>query len=174
MKVNVEQAIEILSRTPEVLKVLLSDLPETWTQGDEGPDTWSPYDVLGHFIHGEETDWMTRAKIMLEHGEKRPFEPFDRFAQFEKSKGKSIQALLEQFADLRRKNLEKLERMHLSGSDLNLTGTHPELGTVNLGQLIASWVVHDFNHVRQVVEVMARQYADEVGPWKAYLPIVGD
>ena len=173
MDFDFKHALEILARTPVTLESLLRDLSEPWLMQNEGPETWSPYDVVGHLIHGEETDWIPRAKIILAHGETRPFEPFDRVAMFEQSKGKSIAELLDTFARLRAENLHELQRMNLTPELLNKRGTHPELGTVTLKQLLATWVVHDLGHIRQVVRVIAKQYSDEVGPWKAYLSILG-
>ncbi|HEX6717122.1 MAG TPA: DinB family protein [Pyrinomonadaceae bacterium] len=172
MDFNLEHAIQILSRTPETLNSLLRNLPEPWLMQNEGPDTWSPYDIVGHLIHGEETDWIRRAKIILEHGEARPFDPFDREAMFEKSKGKTIADLLDTFARLRSQNLRELQMLNLTPESLEKRGTHPELGTVTLKQLLATWVVHDLGHIRQVARVMARQYKNEVGPWTAYLPVL--
>jgi DinB superfamily len=173
MEFKLAHATEILSRTPMMLNSLMRDLPEPWLVRNEGPETWSPYDIVGHLIHGEETDWIPRAKIILEHGETRPFEPFDRFAMFEKSKGKTIAELLDTFARLRAENLRELQMMNLTPELLQKRGTHPELGVVTMKQLLAAWVVHDLGHVRQVVRVMAKQYRDEVGPWTAYLAILG-
>lgn len=172
MEFKLEQAIEILKRTPATLNSLLHDLPEPWLSQNEGPETWSPYDVIGHLIHGEETDWIPRAKIILEYGDTRPFEPFDRFAMFEQSKGKSIAELLDTFARLRENNLRELQMLNLTPTLLEKRGRHPELGMVTMKQLFATWVVHDLGHVRQVVRVMAKQYRDEVGSWKAYLSIL--
>ena len=172
MKLELENVTEILRRTPSTLNLLLRDLPEPWLVHNEGPETWSPYDVVGHLIHGEETDWIPRAKMILEHGERRPFEPFDRVAMFEKSKGKSIAELLDTFARLRAENLRELKQLKLTTELLEKRGMHPELGVVTLKQLLATWVVHDLGHIRQVVRVMAKQYRDEVGPWKAYLSIL--
>jgi DinB superfamily len=172
MEFNLKQAIEVLRRTPSILNSLLRDLPEPWLVHNEGPETWSPYDVAGHLIHGEETDWIPRAKMILEHGERRPFEPFDRVAMFEKSKGKPIGELLDTFAHLRAENLRELQQLNLTADLLEKRGMHPELGVVTLKQLLATWVVHDLGHIRQVVRVMAKQYRDEVGPWTAYLSIL--
>ena len=172
MEFQLEEAIAILRRTPETLSVLLKDLPEAWVTANEGGDSWSPYDVVGHLIHGEETDWVPRARIILEHGEAQAFTPFDRFAQFEKSRGKSLGELLEEFADLRRQNLTALAELHLRPEQMSLRGTHPELGSVTLGQLLATWVAHDLSHVAQILRVMCRQYGEAVGPWKQYLPLV--
>ena len=172
MKFQIDQATQILRQTPTTLTSLLRPLSEEWVLQNEGPNTWSPYDVVGHLIHGEETDWIPRARMILERGESRAFEPFDRVAMFEKSKGKSLSDLLSMFSELRAKNLLELEQMNLTPDLLVKRGLHPELGVVNLGQLLATWVVHDLGHISQVVRVMARQYSDEVGPWSAYLSIL--
>ena len=172
MEFKLEQAIEVLERTPATLNSLLRDLSEQWLVQNEGPDTWSPYDVIGHLIHGEETDWIPRAKMILEHGETRAFEPFDRVAMFEESKGKSIVELLDTFAQLRAANLRELQSMKLTSELLDKRGRHPELGVVTLRQLLSTWVIHDLGHIRQVVRVMSKQYGEAVGPWKAYLSIL--
>ena len=172
MEYRPEHAIEILSQTPATLSALLRGLSDPWTRYNEGAETWSPYDVVGHLIHGEETDWVPRARIILQEGESRAFEPFNRFAQFEQSKGQSLGYLLEKFAQMRRQNLDTLKQMGITSEQWELRGTHPELGTVTLGQLIAAWVVHDLNHIGQIVTVMAKQYTEAVGPWRAYLPIL--
>ena len=172
MELQIENARQVLSRTPATLNALLRDLPDAWLLQNEGPDSWSPFDVLGHLIHGEETDWIPRAKVILESGESRPFEPFDRFAMFEKSNGKSITQLLNTFAELRTANLQELTQMNLTPVTLEKRGRHPELGVVTLKQLLATWVVHDLGHVAQVARVMAKQYRDEVGPWEEYLPVL--
>ena len=174
MEFKLEQAIEVLERTPATLNSLLRDLSEQWLVQNEGPDTWSPYDVIGHLIHGEETDWIPRAKMILEHGETRAFEPFDRVAMFEGSKGKSIVELLDTFAQLRAANLRELQSMNLTSELLDKRGRHPELGVVTLRQLLSTWVIHDLGHIRQVVRVMSKQYGEAVGPWKAYLSILED
>ena len=166
------EALAILSRTPAVLDTLLRDLPDAFVTGNEGPDTWSPYDVLGHLIHGERTDWVPRAKIILEHGEARAFEKFDRFAQFEESKGKSLAALLDEFAAARRESLRQLAALNLTDADLDRRGLHPALGAVTLRNLLATWVAHDLDHLMQISRVMARQYSDEVGPWRQYMRII--
>lgn len=173
MKFQHDEATEILSRTPGTLNRLLKGVPECWVLNNEGPDTWSAYDILGHLIHGEETDWIPRARIILKHGESRSFEPFDRFAQFEKSRGKSTDELLDEFEALRTKNLTALERMNITPDQLALRGTHPELGSVTLGELLATWVVHDLSHIAQTARVMCKQYSEAVGSWKQYLPILG-
>lgn len=172
MKFELEHAIPILRQTPVTLNSLLAELPEPWTVQNEGARTWSPYDILGHLIHGEETDWIPRAKIILEQGEARPFDPFDRIAMFEASKGKSLAELLDTFAQLRTRSLQELERMNLTPDLLEKRGMHPELGVVTMRQLLSAWVVHDLGHIRQVVRVMAKQYRDEVGPWRAYLSVL--
>ena len=172
MQFELVQAIEILQRTPATLNSLLRDLSEQWLVQNEGPETWSPYDVIGHLIHGEETDWIPLAKIILEHGETSAFEPFDRVAMFEESKGKSIVELLDTFAQLRAANVRELQSMNLTPDLLGKRGRHPELGVVTLRQLLSTWVVHDLGHIRQVVRVMSKQYRDAVGPWRAYLSVL--
>ena len=151
---------------------MVRDLPDDWQQANEGGDTWSPYDVLGHLIHGELTDWVPRARIILEHGDARPFEKFDRFAQLTASRGKTLAELLDEFARLRAENLRELEALGITAADLDRPGLHPELGAVTLRQLLATWVAHDQDHVVQIARVLARQYSDEVGPWRAYLRII--
>ena len=169
---SLEKSVEILERTPGVIKTLLQNLPDFWIHNNEGPDTWSPYDIVGHFIHGEKTDWIPRIQIILEHGEEQPFEPFDRFAQFRDSADKPLDQLLKEFHQLRAENLETLRKLNLEEEDLNKTGIHPDFGRVTLQQLIAAWVVHDLGHIRQVARVMSKQYGNEVGPWEAYLPVL--
>ncbi len=172
MEFQLDQAVEILSRTPDTLNRLLRGLPESWVLSNEGPDTWSAFGVLGHLIHGEETDWIPRTRIILDFGESRAFEPFDRFAQVEKSKGKSIDELLDEFDSLRKRNLVTLAGMNITTERLAKRGTHPELGSVTLGELLATWVAHDLSHVAQAVRVMCKQYSNAVGPWKEYLPLL--
>jgi uncharacterized damage-inducible protein DinB len=172
MDFELDQIKEILQRTPATLNSLLGELSEEWVLKNEGPNTWSPFDIVGHLIHGEETDWIPRARIILEQGEERAFEPFDRFAMFEKSKGKSLSELLKEFEQLRASNLAELESMNLTSQLLAKNGKHPELGVVTLSQLLATWAVHDLNHIGQIVRVMAKQYGEAVGPWKAYLSIL--
>jgi hypothetical protein len=174
MDYQIDDAIALLSRTPQTLRTLLTGLPKGWITGNEGPDTWSPYDVIGHLIHGERTDWIQRAERILEHGEQLPFEPFDRFAQFRESQGQSLDELLAAFAQARSANLEALRRMQLATEDLQKTGMHPALGRVTLGQLLATWVTHDLDHIVQVARVMAKQYTDAVGPWAKYLSVLHD
>ena len=172
MEFQLDQAIEILRQTPATLRSMLNGLSDDWIKANEGPDSWSPFDIVGHLIHGEETDWLPRLKIILEHGEAHPFTPFDRFAQFEKSAGKTLEELLDQFESLRNQNLVALENLQLRPEQLDLKGTHPELGTVNLGQVLATWAAHDLSHIGQISRVMAKQYTKAVGPWKEYMPIL--
>jgi hypothetical protein len=168
----VEEAAAVLARTPAALDALLRGLPDDWIGANEGGETWSPFDVVGHLIHGEKTDWMPRVRIILEHGESRPFEKFDRFAQLAASEGRSVDRLLEEFAALRDENVRQLLGLQLSEADLDKRGRHPELGGVTLRQLLATWVAHDLDHVVQISRVLARQYSDEVGPWRAYLRVI--
>jgi hypothetical protein len=170
---NLDEAVAVLERTPASLTALLSGLPETWTRATEGEGTWSPYDVIGHLIHGERTDWIPRARHILAE-ETRPFETFDRMAQFTDSQGKTLGELLETFASLRRENLAALVGLKLTESDLERKGRHPELGEVTLGQLLATWVVHDLDHVAQIARTMAKAYGDATGPWTVYLSILRD
>lgn len=172
MKFELAQSIAVLDRTPQVLESLLKGLGDGWTHQNEGENTWSPFDILGHLIHGEKTDWIVRMEIILSEDPERPFEPFDRFAQFESSQGKTLEDLLEDFGRLRASNLETLKSKNLTSEDLDRTGHHPELGEVTLRQLLATWVVHDLGHIAQVTRVMTKQYKGEVGPWEAYLPIL--
>jgi hypothetical protein len=151
---------------------MLNRLAPVWIEGNEGPDTWSPYVVVGHLIHGERTDWIPRAEIILAQGANRRFTPFDRFAQLRESEGKSLNELLEEFARLRAKNLTTLAGWHLTDAQLALEGEHPELGTVTLRQLLATWVAHDLGHIAQIARVMAKQYREAVGPWREYLPVM--
>jgi hypothetical protein len=169
---DLQEAVAVLSRTPAVLDTLLRHVPDGWVRANEGPDTWSPFDVLGHLIHGERTDWLARTRIILEHGEARAFDKFDRFAQFEESKGKSLAQLLDEFAAARRDSLRQLADLKLTDADLDRRGTHPALGAVTLRNLLATWVAHDLDHLMQVARVLARQYTDEVGPWQKYLRII--
>jgi len=167
------EAIAILERTPAALSSLLAGLPEPWVRATEGEGTWSPYDVVGHLIHGERTDWIPRARQILA-GDTRPFAPFDRTAQFQESQGKSLEQLLATFAELRASNLVALRAMGLMGADLDRTGQHPALGEVRLSELLATWVVHDLDHMGQIARTMAKRYAGAVGPWSAYLSILRD
>jgi hypothetical protein len=166
------EGLPILRRTPGVLRTLLDGIPAPWIQATEGPDTWSPFDVVGHLIHGERTDWIPRVEHILAHGDTLPFPVFDRFAQFEASKGRELAELLETFAELRAANLERFTSLRLTPADLARPGLHPALGPVTLGQHLATWVAHDLGHVAQVTRVMARRYRESVGPWREYLPIL--
>jgi uncharacterized damage-inducible protein DinB len=172
VNLSFDDALPMLRRTPSVLRAWLSELPESWTMTNEGPETWSPFDIVGHLIHGERTDWIPRLELLLAHGDSRPFIPFDRFAQFEASRGKSLAELLDTFAELRNSNLARLQSLRLTEQDFARRGRHPELGPVNLGQLLATWVAHDLNHLGQIARVMGRQYTDAVGPWLEYLPLL--
>lgn len=169
-----DEAVAVLERTPAALDALLRGLPGGWIAATEGGDTWSPFDVIGHLIHGERTDWIPRVRMILDHGERRPFEPFDRFAQFAASEGRTLASLLDEFASLRRDNLRDLAGMQLTETDLDRRGQHPGLGVVTLRQLLSTWVAHDLDHVVQISRVLARRYSDEVGPWRAYLRIISD
>lgn len=169
---RLDEAMAVLARTPGTLRTMLAGLSEPWIHNNYGPETWSPFDVVGHLIHGERTDWIPRVKIILEHGPAKPFEPFDRYAQYDASKGKSLEQLLNEFESLRRANLATLAKMHLTETQLDREGTHPALGRVTLRQLLATWVVHDLNHIHQIAKSMAYQYRNEVGAWREYLTIL--
>ena len=168
----VDECLSVLGRTPPTMDALLRDLPEAWTEATEGPGTWSPYVVIGHLIHGERTDWITRLAIILEDGPSRPFDPFDREAQFRESQGKSLGMLLDEFTALRRENLARLRALDLQPAQLESVGTHPALGPVTVRQLLATWTAHDLAHLAQVSRVMARRYKQEAGPWAQYLSIM--
>lgn len=170
---ELSEAVAVLERTPASLSALLAGLPERWVRATEGDGTWSPYDVVGHLIHGERTDWIPRARHIIA-GETRPFDTFDRTAQFAESRSQSLGELLTTFAEVRRENIATLAAMNLTSADMRRTGQHPELGEVTLGQLLATWVVHDLDHVGQIARTMAKVYAREVGPWSAYLSILRD
>lgn len=172
MNFQIPQAIEILSQTPSTVKSLLGNLSNDWIYAKIDEESWNAFDIIGHLIHGEETDWIPRAKVILAQGENITFEPFDRFAQFDASKGKTLPELLDCFAELRRKNLETLESWNLTDEQLKLKGIHPELGEVTLKQLLATWAVHDLTHIRHLSIVLAKQYAENVGVWKEYLTIL--
>ena len=172
MDFKFEAALPVLRRTPAVVRGLLSDLPSSWTDAVEGPNTWSPFDVVGHLIHGERADWIPRVEHLLRHGDAVPFPPFDREAMFEASKGQSLGELLDTFAQLRADGLQRLDALGLTDADLSRHGRHPEFGVVTLGQHLSTWVAHDLGHISQIVRVMARQYTDAVGPWRAYLSIL--
>ena len=172
MSFDLESARLVLERTPAVLSGLVRGLPDAWVRRDEGAGTWTVFDVVGHLIHGEETDWIPRARMILEHGTERAFEPFDRFAQMEKSRGRSLDELLDTFAALRARSLAALDGFRLGEEQLAARGRHPELGVVTLAQLLATWVAHDLDHLVQVSRVMAKAYTEEVGPWRAYLRVL--
>jgi hypothetical protein len=167
-----EECLSVLTRTPATLDTLLRDLPEAWTAATEGPGTWSPYDVIGHLIHGERVDWMPRLAIILEHGPARSFDPFDREAQFRESDDKSLATLLDEFSSLRHENLSRLRALNLQPWQFELQGTHPALGPVTVRQLMATWTAHDLAHILQVSRVMARRFKQEVGPWAEYLSVM--
>ncbi|HKK28439.1 MAG TPA: DinB family protein [Gemmatimonadota bacterium] len=172
MDFDLAEGIAVLRRTPGALHAFLMGLSDDWTRRNEGPDTWSPFDVVGHLIDGEETNWMVRARLILSGREERRFEPFDRFRHLRRSRDRSLPELLDRFAELRAGNLRELEGLDLGEAELRRTGEHPELGPVTLARLLATWVVHDLGHVAQVARVMARQYRGAVGPWEAYLPVL--
>lgn len=172
MDYRFDDALAVLRRTPVALEALLRDLPASWTHGTEGPGSWSPFDVVGHLIHGERTDWVPRIEHILRHGDAVPFPPFDREAMFAASKGRSLAELLETFRRLRTESLERLASLGLGEADLTRRGRHPEFGVVTMEQHLATWVAHDLDHVGQIVRVMARQYFEAVGPWRAYLSIL--
>jgi DinB family protein len=172
MSHNLQHTIALLSRTPAVLDTWLRDLPDAWIERNEGDGTWTPYDIVGHLSHGERTDWMPRVRRILEFGESRAFEPYDRFAQEGESRGKTLPQLLDDFARLRAENLAQLRALNLQPADLDRRGTHPALGAVTLSQLLATWAGHDLTHLHQLSRVMAHQYRDEVGPWTKYLGVM--
>ncbi|HNP96685.1 MAG TPA: DinB family protein [Cyclobacteriaceae bacterium] len=172
MNFSIDKSIEILERTPSVLSTMLLSISTDWTSKNEGEDTWSPYDVVGHLIQGELTDWIPRAEIIISDQTDKRFRPFDRFAQFENSKGKSMEELLLQFKEVREANIKKLRSLVNSDTDFQQKGIHPAFGEVTLSQLLSTWVVHDLNHINQITRVMARQYKEAVGPWVEYLGIL--
>ena len=172
MEQDLENTIPLLARTPAALNAFLRDLPEPWTFRNEGDKTWTAFDVIGHLIHGERTDWMPRARMILEFGESRAFEPFDRLAQVRESQGKPLGQLLDEFARLRTENLLELRRLNLRPQDLQRRGRHPALGVVTLSELLAAWAAHDLTHLHQLSRIMAHQYREAVGPWRAYLGVL--
>lgn len=174
MNFQIESATQVLRRTPATLRALLQGLPDPWIRGTEGPDTFSPFDVVGHLIDGEQTDWMDRARIILHGGPEPRFAPYDRFRHYRRNAGRSLDSLLEEFAQLRTANLEQLAAWGLGDDQLALPGMHPALGRVTLRQLLAAWVVHDLGHIAQISRVMAKQYRDEAGPWIQFLPVLTD
>ncbi len=174
MEFSVDLSLDILARTPATLRALLDGVDAAWARGTEGPDTFSAFDVVGHLIDGEETDWIPRARIILAKGPDPRFEPYDRFRHRTRNMGRTLEALLAEFADLRERNLVLLRSWDLTAATLDLPGQHPGLGPVTLRQLVAAWVVHDLGHIAQVARVMAKQYRDAVGPWVTYLPVLTD
>ena len=174
MTFDLDTSINVLRRTPATIDALLRNLPDALARGNEGQDTFNPFDVVGHLIDGEETDWMTRARIILSSSENKTFEPYDRFRHYARNKGRTMISLLDEFAQLREKNLAELEGWKLKESQLDLTGVHPTFGNVTLQQLLASWVVHDLGHIAQISRVMAKQYRNDVGPWTPFLPVLTD
>jgi len=174
MHFDPDRSLDVLARTPATLRVLLEGLSDEWTRGTEGPDTFSPFDVVGHLIDGEETDWIVRARIILDRGPDPRFEPYDRLRHRMRNVNRSLASLLDEFAELRRGNLEIVRSWHLTAAQLDLPGIHPTFGPVTLRQLLSTWVVHDLGHIAQVVRVMAKQYRNAVGPWVAFLPVLTD
>ena len=171
MEFDITKSIAMLERTPKILEELLSGLPDDWTMNNEGEDTWSPYDIIGHLNHGERTDWVPRTDIIL-HKESKKFIPYDRFAQFKESKRKSLQQLLSEFAELRKHNLQKLKNFNIIEEDLDKTGIHPKFGEITLRQLLATWTIHDLTHITQITRVMAKQYTAAIGPWIKYFRVM--
>jgi hypothetical protein len=169
---NLEETVMLLNRTPIVLNALLRGLPSSWIQRNEGADTWNAFDIVGHLNHGERTDWMPRARIILAHGESRSFEPFDRWGHLKETQGKSLEQLLDDFARLRRDNLAALKTLNLQPVDLKRRGRHLALGIVTLLELLATWAAHDLTHLHQISRVMAHQFRDPVGPWSVYLGVL--
>jgi hypothetical protein len=172
MEHNLQHTLSLLTHFPAALNALLRELPESWTFRNEGENTWSAFDVVGHLIHGERTDWMPRARTILQFGETQPFEPFDRSGHARESQGKSLGQLLDEFARLRSENLGQLRALNLQPEDLGRRGRHPALGVVTLSQLLATWTAHDLNHLHQISRIMAHQYREAVGPWSAYLGVL--
>jgi len=172
MEFELEKATEVLGRTPAVVRSMVSGLSDDWTASSELKDVWGVFDVVGHLIHADETDWIPRAEVILAQGEDRDFPPFDRFGQFEKSRGKTLSELLDEFDAIRKECIATVRGWELTDEKLELRGVHPEFGEVSLRQLLATWVVHDLTHIRQIATIMAKKYEDAVGPWKAYLSIL--
>jgi hypothetical protein len=172
MDFQLDDAIPVLRRTPGALRALLGDVPDPWVHATEGPGTWGPFDIVGHLIHGERTDWIPRVEHIVRHGAAVPFPPFDREAMFAHSQGLSLAELLDTFAGLRHHNLDRLAALSLTADDLERQGLHPELGAVTMRQHLATWTAHDLTHIGQIVRVMARQYREAVGPWRVYLPLL--
>jgi hypothetical protein len=172
MEFDLDKTVAVLERTPRVLNSLLRDLAPDWTQTNEGEGTWSAYDVVGHLIHGEKTDWMVRLRRIIDYGESKPFDRFDRFAQFRESAGKSLAELLDEFAELRSRNVAELRSLHLGPADFQRRGSHPVFGSVTMVEFLATWAAHDLTHLHQIARVMAHQYRDAVGPWTKFLGVL--
>jgi hypothetical protein len=172
MPANIQDTIALLSRTPSALDALLRGLPERWTLRNEGENTWTPFDVIGHLVHGERTDWVPRVRRILQSGESKPFEPFDRLAQNQENKGRSLGQLLDDFARLRGDNIRELRAMNLKPEDFDKRGMHPALGSVTLSELLATWAAHDMTHLHQISRILAHQYRDAVGPWGKFLGVL--
>jgi len=172
MQYDHKKSLEVLERTPVVLKTLLGDLDSDWVIGNEGPETFSPFDIVGHLIHGEKTDWRPRIQLIIKYGNTKTFELFDRFAMYEESKGKTISRLLQEFEDLRKENIAWLRSLDLENVDLDKKGMHPQLGEVTMKNLLATWVIHDLTHISQITRVMAKQYKDAIGPWTEFFRIL--
>jgi hypothetical protein len=172
MEFDLPSSLQILEHTPSVFHTLLAGLPNDWTASNEGGESWSAYDIIGHLAHGERTDWIPRAELILAQGDHRRFTPYDRFAQFEESKGKTLDDLLREFSEERARNVKILRSWNLTEAQLSLEGEHPAFGAVTLRQLLSTWVVHDLGHIAQTSRVMAKQYTDAIGPWREYLPVV--
>ena len=169
---NLENTIALLERTPATLSALLRDLPDAWTLPNEGDNTWSAFDVVGHLVHTERSDWLVRARIILQFGESRLFDPVDRWAQIHESQGKSLAELLDEFSQHRRSNLDALRSLNLQPAQFALRGRHPALGSATLSELLSAWAVHDLTHLHQIARVLAYQYRDSVGPWSAFLGVL--
>lgn len=172
MKFDLERSIEVLAATPTSVRALLGELSEDWIASRGDHENWQPFDIIGHYIYAEEAGWIPRAKVILAQADDRTFPPFDRVAQFERSKGRSLAELLDEFERVRSENIQTLRSWELVDEELELKGVHPEFGEVTLRELIATWVVHDLTHIRQIVTVMAKRYDVAVGPWRAYLSIL--
>jgi hypothetical protein len=172
LKFHLEKSYEILDRTPDSLKTILGNISPEWIMNNEGPDTFSPFDVLGHLIHGEKTDWRNRVEHILEFGVSKSFEPYDRFAMYELSKGRSIEELLDEFSLLRKQNMDWMRKLNPGETDLDKKGMHPVLGEVSMRELLSSWVIHDLTHIAQITRVMAKQYKEEMGPWRQFFRII--
>lgn len=172
MDVKLDEALAVLERTPATLRTLLNEIPNAWVHGTEGEKSWSAYQIVGHLIHGEKTDWIPRTRMILEHGESKSFEPFDRFFMLKLPQDRPLKEMLAEFEELRKQNIKVLKSLKLKSSDLEKKGMHPELGSVTLSQLMATWVVHDLGHLAQLTRVMSKQYTEAVGPWREYLPVL--